>query len=77
MQCGKADGFTIDAGLTAFKKRRFAQAETAFRKAMEADPQSAAAHAYRAPEPKPHHMHRHAVRRAYVAPRHVWRSCRG
>lgn len=34
-------------------------------------------HAYRAPEPKPHHVHRHAVRRAYAAPRHVWRSCRG
>jgi hypothetical protein len=32
---------------------------------------------YRAPEPKPHHVHRHAVRRAYAAPRHVWRSCRG
>jgi hypothetical protein len=28
-------------------------------------------HAYRA-----HHVHSHAVRRAYAAPRHVWRSCR-
>ncbi len=36
----------LDAGLAAFKKRRFAQAETAFRKAMEADPQSAAAAFY-------------------------------
>jgi hypothetical protein len=33
-------------------------------------------HAYRAPESKPHHVHRHAVRRTYAAPRHVWRSCR-
>ena len=33
-------------------------------------------HAYRAPEPKPHHVHRHTVRRTYAAPRHVWRSCR-
>ncbi len=36
----------LDAGLAAFKKRRFAQAETEFRKAMEADPQSAAAAFY-------------------------------
>jgi hypothetical protein len=34
-------------------------------------------HTYRAPEPKPHREHRHAVRRAYATPRHVWRSCRG
>ena len=36
----------IDAGLAAFKKRRFAAAEAAFKKAMEADPQSAAAAFY-------------------------------
>ncbi|MGZ5849510.1 MAG: hypothetical protein ACXWJN_02845 [Methyloceanibacter sp.] len=34
-------------------------------------------HAYRALDPKPHHVHRHAVRRTYASPRHVWRSCRG
>jgi Tfp pilus assembly protein PilF len=33
---------SIDAGLQAFKKRRFAQAEVEFRRAMEADPSSAA-----------------------------------
>ena len=36
----------IDAGLAAFKKRRFGAAEAAFKKAMEADPQSAAAAFY-------------------------------
>jgi TolA-binding protein len=36
----------IDAGLTAFKKRRFRQAEIEFRKAMEAEPSSAAAAFY-------------------------------
>jgi tetratricopeptide (TPR) repeat protein len=36
----------IDAGLAAFRRRRFAQAETEFRKAVEADPSSAAAHYY-------------------------------
>lgn len=36
----------IDAGLAAFKKRRFRQAEIEFRKAMDADPQSAAAAFY-------------------------------
>jgi tetratricopeptide (TPR) repeat protein len=36
----------IDAGLAAFKKRHFAQAEAEFRKAEEADPQSAAAAFY-------------------------------
>ena len=33
----------IDAGLAAFKKKRFRQAEVEFRKALDADPQSAAA----------------------------------
>ena len=33
----------LDAGLLAFKKRRYAQAEVEFRKAMEADATSAAA----------------------------------
>ena len=37
---------TIQAGLVAYKKRRFKQAETEFRRAVEADPQSAAAHFY-------------------------------
>jgi Tfp pilus assembly protein PilF len=32
----------IDAGLAAFRRRRFAQAEVDFRKAMEAEPASAA-----------------------------------
>ncbi len=36
----------IQAGLTAYRKRRFKQAETEFRRAVEADPQSAAAHFY-------------------------------
>lgn len=36
----------IDAGLTAFKKRRFAAARGEFEKAVTADPQSAAAHFY-------------------------------
>jgi len=36
----------IDAGLAAFKKRRFAKAEIEFRKAVEAEPQSAAANFY-------------------------------
>jgi Tfp pilus assembly protein PilF len=36
----------IDAGVAAFKRRRFAQAEAHFRKAVEADPGSAAAHFY-------------------------------
>ncbi len=36
----------IDAGLAAFKKRRFAAAEAEFKKAMDADPQSAAAAFY-------------------------------
>jgi Tfp pilus assembly protein PilF len=36
----------IDAGVAAFKRRRFAKAEVDFRKAVEADPGSAAAHFY-------------------------------
>jgi Tfp pilus assembly protein PilF len=36
----------IEAGLKAFKRRRFTQAEGEFRKAVEADPGSAAAHFY-------------------------------
>jgi Tfp pilus assembly protein PilF len=36
----------IDAGLAAFKKRRFARAEIEFRKALEAAPGSAAPHFY-------------------------------
>ena len=36
----------LDAGLAAFKKRRFAQAEVDFRKAMEADPGSAGPYFY-------------------------------
>jgi len=36
----------IDAGLTAFKKRHFAKAESEFRKALDADPSSAAANFY-------------------------------
>jgi len=36
----------IAAGVAAFKKRRFAQAEAHFTKAVEADPNSAAAHFY-------------------------------
>ncbi len=37
---------SIDAGLVAFKKRRFSKAEIEFRKALEADPASAAANFY-------------------------------
>jgi Flp pilus assembly protein TadD len=36
----------IDAGLAAFRKRRFGQAEIEFRKAMDAEPQNAAAAFY-------------------------------
>jgi len=36
----------IDAGLAAFKRRRFSKAEIEFRKAMDAEPQSAAAMFY-------------------------------
>ena len=36
----------LDAGLAAFKKRRFAKAEIEFRKAADAEPQSAAAAFY-------------------------------
>jgi tetratricopeptide (TPR) repeat protein len=36
----------IDAGLVAFKKRHFAKAEAEFKKALEADPNSAAANFY-------------------------------
>jgi tetratricopeptide (TPR) repeat protein len=36
----------IDAGIAAFKKRRFAAARAEFEKAVEADPQSAAAAFY-------------------------------
>ena len=36
----------IDAGIAAFKRRRFAQAESEFSKAVAADPGSAAAHFY-------------------------------
>jgi len=36
----------ITAGIAAFKKRRFAQAEEQFAKAVEAEPSSAAAHFY-------------------------------
>jgi tetratricopeptide (TPR) repeat protein len=36
----------IDAGLKAFKRRRFAAARDAFQKAVDADPQSAAAAFY-------------------------------
>jgi tetratricopeptide (TPR) repeat protein len=42
---GPTQGF-IDAGLAAFRKRHFAQAETEFNKAEESDPQSAAAAFY-------------------------------
>jgi tetratricopeptide (TPR) repeat protein len=50
----------IQAGLTAFGKRRFAQAREAFERAVAADPQSAAAHyylgytIYKIAEPKRH-----------------------
>jgi len=36
----------LDAGLAAFKKRRFSQAEIEFRKALDAEPQNAAAAFY-------------------------------
>src|SRR5262245_54706970 len=36
----------IDAGLAAFKKRHFAKAEAEFKKALDADPSSAAANFY-------------------------------
>jgi tetratricopeptide (TPR) repeat protein len=36
----------IDAGLAAFKKRRFSKAEDEFKKAVEAEPSSAAANFY-------------------------------
>ena len=36
----------LDAGLAAFRKRRFSQAEIEFRKAADAEPQSAAAAFY-------------------------------
>jgi Tfp pilus assembly protein PilF len=36
----------IDAGLRAFKKRRFSAAQAEFQKALDADPQSAAANFY-------------------------------
>jgi TolA-binding protein len=36
----------IDAGLRAFKKRRFTAAQSEFQKAVDADPQSAAANFY-------------------------------
>ena len=36
----------IQAGLTSFKRRRFAAAKTHFEQAVEADPNSAAAHYY-------------------------------
>jgi tetratricopeptide (TPR) repeat protein len=36
----------IEAGLAAFKRRRFRQAEDAFQRALDADPQSAAAAYY-------------------------------
>jgi Flp pilus assembly protein TadD len=42
---GPTQGF-LDAGLAAFRKRHFAQAETEFSKAAESDPQSAAAAFY-------------------------------
>ncbi len=37
---------SIDAGLKAFVRHHFSQAEVEFRKAVDADPQSAAAHFY-------------------------------
>jgi Tfp pilus assembly protein PilF len=36
----------IDAGLAQFRRRHFARAEAEFQKAVEADPESAAAHFY-------------------------------
>jgi Tfp pilus assembly protein PilF len=50
----------IQAGLDAFRKRRFTQARAAFERAVAADPQSAAAHfylgytIYKIAEPKRH-----------------------
>jgi tetratricopeptide (TPR) repeat protein len=50
----------IQAGLTAFGKKRFSQAKSEFEKAVAADPQSAAAHfylgytIYKIAEPKKH-----------------------
>lgn len=50
----------LDAGLAAFRKRRFSQAEIEFRKAVDAEPQSAAATfylaytTYKIAEPKRH-----------------------
>ena len=50
----------IQAGLEAFRKRRFTQARAAFERAVAADPQSAAAHfylgytVYKIAEPKRH-----------------------
>ncbi len=43
---GGAGQANIEAGLAAFKKRRFSKAEAEFRKALEADPSSAAANFY-------------------------------
>jgi tetratricopeptide (TPR) repeat protein len=37
---------SIDAGLAAFRKRHFAKAESEFKKALDADPNSAAANFY-------------------------------
>src|SRR5262249_55503543 len=37
---------TIEAGLAAFKKKRFAKAEAEFKKAVDEDPSSAAANFY-------------------------------
>jgi Tfp pilus assembly protein PilF len=42
----RAPSASIDAGLAAFKKHRFRTAEGEFQKALDADPQSAAAHFY-------------------------------
>jgi Tfp pilus assembly protein PilF len=41
-----AEQAALDAGLAAFKKRRFAKAEIEFRKALEANPTSAASNFY-------------------------------
>ena len=55
-----AAGPHLDAGLAAFKKRRFAKAEIEFRKAVDAEPQNAAAlfylgyTYYKIAEPKRH-----------------------
>jgi tetratricopeptide (TPR) repeat protein len=42
---GSAD-ISLDAGIAAYRRRRFAQAETEFQKAVDANPQSAAAQYY-------------------------------